>query len=329
LSVAALCAELTVLKRVPETAWLNEMDSQALQQAIRDLDKAFVAFFEKRSRFPRFKSKKRSTPSFRIPQRVVLRGEHLLVPKVGAVPVVVHRPLEAMPKSAMFKQDSTGAWTVSLVVHFDLPDVSLSPPHPERTIGVDLGLKDLVVISSGERVPAPKHYRRCERKLRRLQRHLSRCKRGGKNREKARVALAKLHVRVANQRRDHLHKLSTELVRSADAICIEDLHVKGVAKTKLAKSVYDAGWGLLRFQLSYKCLWQQKHLVLVDRFYPSSRLCRACGSINTTLTLADRVWTCECGASHDRDDNAAETIKLVGLSHLLAEWTPGEDINAF
>jgi putative transposase len=307
LSVTALCAELTVLKRVPETSWLNEMDSQALQQAIRDLDKAFVAFFQKRSRFPRFKSKKRSTLSFRIPQRVVLRGEQLLVPKVGAVSVVLHRPLEGVPKSATFKQDRTGAWTVSLVVHFDLPDMLLSPPDAERTIGVDLGLKDLAVTSLGERVAAPKHYRRAERKLRRLQRHLSRCKRGSKKREKARVALAKLHLRVANQRRDHLHKLTTNLVRSADAICIEDLHVKGVAKTKLAKSVHDAGWGVLRFQLSYKCLWQRKHLVMIDRFYPSSRLCRACGCINEALTLAERVWTCACGATHE----CRETVKLA------------------
>jgi putative transposase len=187
----------------------------------------------------------------------------------------------------------------------------------------------LAVLSDGERICAPKHYRRAERKLRRLQRHLSRCKPGGKNREKARLSLAKLHRRVANQRHNHLHKLTTRLVRSADAICIEDLHIKGLAKSKLAKSVYDSSWGRLRLLLSYKCLWQRKHLVVIDRFYPSSRLCRACGSINETLTLADRVWTCPCGASHDRDDNAAETIRLVGLSHLLAEWTPGEDKNAF
>ena len=322
LSVTALCAELAALKQQPHTAWLREMDSQALQQAIRDLDLAFRAFFEKRARFPRFKAKKRERPSFRIPQRVTVEGELLLVPKVGPVELVLHRPLEGTPRSATFKQDATGAWYVTLIVHLDLPDMPLPTPDPARTVGVDLGLKDLAVLSDGRRVSAPKHYRRAERKLRRHQRHLSRCQKGSKNREKARLQVARQHQRVANQRRDYLHKLTTALVRQCDAICIEDLAVSGLGKTNLGKSVYDAGWGKLRFMLAYKTRWQRKRLALIGRFYPSSRLCRACGTVNADLTLADRIWMCACGAVHDRDVNAAENIRYEGLRLLLAEGYP-------
>ncbi len=322
LSVTALCAELAALKQQPHTAWLREMDSQALQQAIRDLDLAFRAFFEKRARFPRFKAKKRERPSFRIPQRVTVEGEMLMVPKVGPVKLVLHRPLEGTPRSATFKQDAIGAWYVTLIVHVDLPDTPLPPPDPARTVGVDLGLKDLAVLSDGRRVPAPKHYRRAERKLRRLQRHLSRCQKGSKNREKARAKVARQHQRVASRRRDHLHKLTTALVRQCDAICIEDLAVSGLGKTNLGKSVYDAAWGMLRSMLAYKTRWQGKRLAVIGRFYPSSRLCRACGTVNADLTLADRVWTCACGAAHDRDVNAAENIRHEGLRLLLAEGYP-------
>jgi len=211
---------------------------------------------------------------------------------------------------------------VTLIVHLDLPDMPLPTPDPARTVGVDLGLKDLAVLSDGRRVSAPKHYRRAERKLRRHQRHLSRCQKGSKNREKARLQVARQHQRVANQRRDYLHKLTTALVRQCDAICIEDLAVSGLGKTNLGKSVYDAGWGKLRFMLAYKTRWQRKRLALIGRFYPSSRLCRACGTVNPDLTLADRIWMCACGAVHDRDVNAAENIRYEGLRLLLAEGYP-------
>lgn len=168
LSVSELCAEVAHLKHQAETAWLLEMDSQSLQQAIRDLDKAFGAFFARRAKFPRFRSKKRETATFRIPQRVTLVGGRLSVPKVGLVKLVLHRPLEGLVKSATFKQDASGAWYVILVVHFELSDRALPPPAPERVVGVDMGLRDLAVLSDGRRGRAPKHYRRAERKLRRL-----------------------------------------------------------------------------------------------------------------------------------------------------------------
>lgn len=321
LTVAQLCAELTVLKRQPETAWLRECNAQSLQQAIRDLDNAFGAFFAKRAKFPRFRSKKRDRPSFRLPAEVRVEGEKLYVPKVGLVRLVLHRPVEGTVTSATFTKDATGAWYVSLVVHFELPDVAPPPPRPERVVGVDLGLKELAVLSGGERVPAPKHYRRAERKLRRLQRHLSRCQKGSKRREKARHAVACQHLKVANQRKDYLHKLSARLVQQYDAIAVEDLNVKGLSKTKIAKSVHDAGWGLLRFQLTYKARWAGKHLVTVGRFFPSSRLCGVCGAVTDALTLSDRVWTCACGSVHDRDLNAARNIRDHALRLLLADGT--------
>lgn len=313
LGVTALCAELTVLKRQPTTAWLRAINAQSLQQAIRDLDKAFAAFFARRSRFPRFRSKKRDRPSFRIPQNIRFEGQRLIVPKVGSIRLVLHRPLEGKLKSATFKQDATGTWYVTLVVHVELTAAALTPLSPERVVGLDLGLHDLAVLSDGRRVPAPKHYHRAERKLRRLQRHLSRCQQGGKNREKARRALARQHLRVANQRKDQLHRLSAALVREYDAVVLEDLNVSGLVKTKLGKSVQDVGWALLCEQLAYKARWQGKQLVKVGRFFPSSRLCGACGAINGELTLGQRVWRCSCGASHDRDLNAAQNIRHQGL----------------
>lgn len=319
LTVTELCRELTVLKRQPETAWLRECNAQSLQQAIRDLDKAFGAFFAKRSRFPRFRSKRRDRSSFRLPAEVRVEGDRLYVPKVGLVRLVLHRPVEGTVKSATFTQDATGAWYVTLVVHFELPDLAPPPPRPERTVGVDLGLHDLAVLSDGARVPAPKQFRRAECKLRRLQRHLSRCEKGSKGREKARRAVARQHLKVANQRKDHLHKLSNRLVQQYDAIAVEDLNVKGLTRIKLGKSVHDAGWAQLRFQLIYKARWAGKHLVTVGRFFPSSRLCSACGAINSDLTLNDRVWTCCCGAVHDRDLNAARNIRDHALRLVLAD----------
>jgi putative transposase len=327
LTVSALCAELVALKQQPAMAWLAAVDSQALQQAIRDLDQAFQGFFERRARYPRFRSKKRDTPSFRIPQRVVVRDGHVVVPKIGFIRMRQHRPLDGETKSATFKRDASGHWYVTLVVHFELPDTPLPAPDPARTSGLDAGLKDVAVLSDGTRFPAPRYYRHAERKLRRLQRHLSRTKAGGCNREKARRKVARQHQKVAHQRKDFLHKLTTGVVNQNDAICIEDLSLKGLAKTKLSKSVRDAGLGQMRFMLTYKTAWRRKHLAIIDRFYPSSRLCDVCGARNNALTLADRVWVCACGATHDRDLTAARNIRQEGL-RLLAAGYP-ESRNAF
>lgn len=314
ISYHQLAAELTALKDQPETAWLREIDSQLLQQALRDLEQAFKNFFEHRARYPRFKSKKRGEPSFRIPQRVVVNNGQVYVPKIGWVPIRQHRPIDGTTKSATFKQDATGHWYVTLVVAFTMPAVALPAPDPATAVGIDLGLKDFAVLSTGEKIPAPKFYRKGERKIRRAARALSRKQRGSHNRDKARRRLARVHRRVANQRHDFLHQLSARLVREYDMICLENLAVKALGRTNLGKSVHDVGWGAFRRMLEYKTLWQRKRVVIIGRWYPSSKRCGQCGAIYADLTLAERTWTCAiCQTTHDRDMNAANNIRTEGL----------------
>jgi len=241
-----LSAELTRLKQQPETAWLREMNAQSMQQALRDLDSAYQHFFrrvrkgDKKKGFPKFKSKKTDTPRFRMPQDVRLNGSFVSVPKIGLVKTIVHRPLEGVAKSATFKREACRHWYISLVTEQQIaPKVDrLVQTH----IGIDVGLKSLAVLSSGETIDNPRWYRTQTRKLRRAQKALSRKVKGSRNRSKARVVVARLHQKIRNQRNDFLHKLSTDLVRHFDLISIEDLNVRGLAKTKLAKSVLDAGW---------------------------------------------------------------------------------------
>ncbi|RTQ80748.1 RNA-guided endonuclease InsQ/TnpB family protein, partial [Stenotrophomonas maltophilia] len=221
------------------------------------------------------------------------------VPKVGGVRVRQGPPIYCPIKGATFKREADGPWYVTLTAEFEMPDVPLPPANPERVVGVDLGLKDFAVLSDGTRIAPPRFYRKGLAKLRRAQRELSRKRRGSKNREKARHRLSKVHARVRNQRQDWLHKLTTGLVQKYDGLCIEDLNLKGMARTKLSTSVLDAALGEFRRQLEYKTVWHRKHLAVIDRYFPSSKLCRECGTIHTALTLSDRVWTCGCGAVHD------------------------------
>jgi putative transposase len=318
LSFGALCEELPRLKADPATAWLKEIDSQLLQQALRDLEQAFKAFFARRARYPRFKSRKRGAFSFRIPQRVTVADGRVYVPKIGHIKLRYHRPIVGEPKSATFTRDAAGHWYVSLIVAFDVPDEPVPLPPLEQTVGVDVGLKDFAVLSDGTRIAPPKFYRAAERKLKRAQRALSRKTNGSRNRAKARQQVARLHTKVANQRRDWLHKQSATIIRHYKAVCIEDVHVRGLAKTKLAKSVHDAGWSFFRSVLAYKTRWNRKLFAVIDRYYPSSRLCRQCGMINADLQLSDRVWRCACGVVHDRDLNAATNIQHEGYRLLAA-----------
>lgn len=322
-------AELTALKKQPEMAWLKEVDSQMLQQALQDLDWAFKAFFEKRAGFPRFKSKKRDRPSFRIPQRVKVENSRVYIPKIGWVKIRQSHPIDCPIKGATFKLDTDGYWYVTLTAEFTMPDIPLPPANPERVVGIDLGLKDFAVLSDGTRIAPPKFYRKAERKLRRAQRELSRKKKSSKNREKAKRRLNRIYAKIRNQRQDWLHKLTTELVQKYDGLCIENLNLKGMAKTKLSKSVLDAALGEFRRQLEYKAVWYRKHLVVIDRYFPSSKLCRECGAINLNLALSDRVWTCECGAVHDRDLNAAMNIRDEGISHIPVAVGHTETQNAW
>ena len=317
LSYNQLAAELTNLKRQPGMQWLREMQAQSLQQALRDLEHAYQQFFrrlrngEKNKGFPKFKSRKTDTPRFRMPQDVRLEGSFISVPKIGRIKVVLHRALEGVIKSATFKREACGHWFVSLVTEQQFaPKVA----RPVQThIGIDLGLKSLAVLSSGETVENPRWYRVQSRKLRRAQQALSRKLTGSRNRSKTRLEVARLHQKIRNQRNDFLHKLSTDLIHQHDLVSMEDLNVSGLAKTKLATSVLDAGWGLFRAMLAYKAERQDKHLIVIGRFFPSSKTCGACGKVNADLTLGDREWSCSCGIHHDRDRNAARNIDREGL----------------
>jgi len=203
------------------------------------------------------------------------------------------------------------------VTEFAMPDAILPAVNPARMVGIDVGLKDFAVLSNGERIRAPKFFRKRERKLRRAQRMLSRRQKGSARRLKAKRAVSLVQAKTANQRKDFLHKLTTDLVAKYEGICIEDLSVKGLARTKLAKSMLDASLGEFRRQLEYKALWNRRHIAVIDRWYPSSKTCHCCGWINEELTLSDREWDClGCGTHLDRDLNAALNIRTEGLKLL-------------
>lgn len=314
------------MKRNPETAWLAEAISSSLQQTLRDLDRAYMDFFKKRARFPQFKTKRTDRPRFRASEDVTISNGTVRLPKMGRVRIRQSREVTGKPKSATFKQDTAGHWHVTLISEFTMPDTTLPQPNPSAVVGIDLGLHDLAVCSDGERTPTPKFFRKAQRKLRRAQRVVSRREKGSARRLRANRKVALVHRKAANQRADFLHKLTTGLVKKYDGICIEDLNVKGLVKTKLAKSMMDASFGEFRRQLTYKSSWYRRHLAVIDRWYPSSKTCHACGAANDALTMADRTWTCACGVQLDRDRNAACNIRSEGLKILQAGHA--ESLNA-
>lgn len=327
---AQLSLELTQLKKQEATAWLQESDSQLLQQALKDVETAFQNFFSKRARFPKFRSRNKGHFAFRIPQRVKVQDGKCYCPKIGWVRIRQSQEIEGETKSATFKRDACGSWFLSLTTEFEMPDVPL--PEAQNSIGIDVGLHDLVVLSNGESIPAPKFFRQMEKKLAKAQRKLSRAKTGSNRRQDAKLRVAKVHRKIANTRADFVHKVSSDLVKRFDFIGMEDLNVKGMAKNhSLAKSIHDAALGELRRQLEYKCVWNRRHLVKISRWYPSSKMCGACGALNDALTLSDRVWHCDCGATHNRDLNAARNILLeslnVAVGHTETKNAHGQNVS--
>lgn len=328
-----LSQELTALKYLPETSWLKSIDSQLPQQALSDLNRAYTAFFARRARFPRFKSRKVDQDRFRIPQRVKIKDDFLYCPKVGWIRFRKSQEIgtgETL-KSATFRRSATGHWDVTLIAEFSLLDVS-PPPKKTHVVGIDLGLKTFATLSDGRVIESPRAYRTAQNRLRRAQKALSRKQKGSANRAKQRVRVARVHEKTRYVRSDFLHKTTTALVQDYDVIAIEDLSVKGLARTKLAKSIHDAAFGEFRRQLEYKARWNNKRVVAVDRFFPSSKTCGECGAINDTLTLADREWACKgCGIHHDRDLNAAwnivkEGLRLVAVGHTETLNACGADV---
>jgi putative transposase len=303
---------LTALKHQPEYAWLRAANSQALQAALRNLDTAYNNFFNQRADFPEFKSR-RAKQSFHVPQHFTVDAQQnrLTIPKMTPLKVVVHRPVEGEMKSVTISRTPAGCYFASILCEVQL----LPKPRQEgRIMGVDLGLKSFAVTSDGEKVDPPQPLGKAERKLSHLQRQLSRKKVASQNRNKARLKVARLYQKIANQRADFLHKLSRRWIDESQAIYVEDLCVKGMLSNhRLAKSISDSGWGEFVRQLEYKAAWYGRHVGKVDRFFPSSKRHAQCGYIYQDLKLSEREWTCpECGVLVDRDANAAQNILLFG-----------------
>ena len=303
-------ARLTELKKTQELIWLTESNSQVLQQSLRDLDVAYNNFFNKRSEFPKFK-KKNSKQSFRVPQHFSVEDEKLYIPKFDSIKIVVHREIEGEMKSVTISKTAAGNYFASILCELEIEP---EPRKVKKEIGIDLGIKSFLVSSDGERVSSPKFLRASEHKMGILQRRLSRKVIGSNGRNKSRLKVARLHEKIANQRKDFLHKLSRRLVDENQAIFAEDLHVKGMVRNhNLAKSISDQGWSEFVRQLEYKSEWVGGEFVQIDRFFPSSKRHAGCGWINEDLKLADREWKClECGDIVDRDLNAAKNIVSFG-----------------
>jgi putative transposase len=315
-SYAQTDAALTLMKQDPALAFLSEVSCVPLQQVLRHQHQAFTAFFARRARYPRFKSRRGRQSAHYTRSAFTLRGGELRLAKTGGPlrftwswPDVDLGALD--PTMVVVSREPDGRWYVTLAV-------AIGAPEPlERTgdaVGVDLGVTDFAVTSDGEKIANPRHLARKARNLARYQRRLARCRTGSANRAKAAAKVARAHRKVRDARRDFLHRASTRLVRSADMIVIEDLNVSGMVRNRrLARAIADCGWGEFRRQLAYKCERSGRDLVVIDRWYPSSKTCSACGYLLAGLSLGTWQWTCpSCGARHDRDLNAATNILAAG-----------------
>ena len=306
-----------------EYAFLKESDSRALLNARENLDAAYDKFFkEPNIGYPKFKAKHRCRWSYTTDNNngtVRFDGNRLRLPKVGYVKVVEHRRHEGRIITATISHERSGEYYASVLCEIEHPE---SLPVTDKVIGVDLGLHDLIVCSDGERVEAPKYFRKSEQKLAKRQRAFSRTQKGSNGHEKARLKVARCHQKIKNQRNDFLQKLSTKLIRENQVICLEDLSVKGMERNKkLAKSVTDASFSRFVSMLEYKAEWYGRKIIKIDRFYPSTQLCSGCGYKNESVKglsgLKFREWTCpECGEVHDRDFNAARNILKEGLKSI-------------
>jgi putative transposase len=321
---------LTAMKKDPDLAFLSEVSSVPLQQALRHQHRTFQAFLARRARYPRFKSRRSRQSAHYTRSAFTMRGGELRLAKTTAPvrfawswPDVDVTMLD--PAMVIASREPDGRWYVTFTTDTD-------PPEPlqetGRVVGVDLGVTDFAVTSGGERNPNPRHLERKARSLARYQRRLARSQKGSANRAKAAAKVARAHRKVRNARRDFLHRASTSLVRKADLIVIEDLAVNNMIRNRhLARAISGCGWGEFRRQLEYKCERYGRRLVVIDRWYPSSKTCSACGHLLADLSLSTRHWRCpSCGTRHDRDVNAAKNILAAGLA--VARGYPGDACGA-
>ena len=307
--------ELTKLKQ--ELTWLKEPDKCSLQNALKHLDIAFQNFFNRENvGYPKFKSKKNRHKSYKTSfsnNNIAFEGSKIKLPKVGKVRIRDKQIPQGRILNATVSQTPSGKYFVSICcTDVEKPDFI----RTDKYVGIDLGIKDFVITSDGDKYSNPKYLKQSLNKLAKSQRELSRKTRGGSNWDKARIKVARLYERITNQRKDMLNKLSSELVRKYDVICIEDLQVSNMIKNhNLAQSISDASWSEFVRQLEYKSKWYGKELIKVDRFFPSSQTCNVCGYINkATKNLSVRTWVCpNCSAKHDRDINASINILHEGM----------------
>ncbi|HUY75395.1 MAG TPA: RNA-guided endonuclease TnpB family protein [Ktedonobacterales bacterium] len=310
-----LSAQLTQLKQQSDTSWLSEVSSVPLQQSLRHLDTAFRTFFEGRASYPTYK-KKRGKQSATYASTAFSWDAITRTLKLAKMekPLNIRwsRAFTGTPTTITVSCDTAGRYFVSFLVEEEIGML----PVLGTTVGVDVGLKALATLSTGEKVKNPRHLAKSQKRLKRAQQALNRKLKGSKNREKARRKVARLHAQIADQRLDGLHKLTTRLIRENQTICVESLAIKNLVRNrKLARAISDVGWGEFVRQLAYKAQWYGRTLVKIDRWYPSSKRCHACGYVLTSLPLDVREWTCPaCGVTHDRDVNAAQNILAVGLT---------------
>jgi putative transposase len=313
---------ITEAKNRPERTWLGEVSAVVLQQSLRDLDCAYRNFFDglkgrrPRTSAPRYKSRKDTRQAVRFTANArwsITPGRTLRLPKIGDVKVKWSRKLPSVPSSVTVVKDSAGRYFASFVVETGSGE-ALPPTTPQ--VGIDLGLGHFVVLSDGTKVKSPRFLRRAEKRLKKAQRTLSRKEKGSNKRSKARLKVARAHARVADARHDFHHQLSTKLIRDNQAIAVENLAIKGLARTRLAKSVHDAGWSAFVHMLEYKAARYRRTFIRIGRFEPTSQVCSRCGVKDGPKPLHVRVWTCRaCGAVLDRDINAAVNVaKAAGLA---------------
>jgi putative transposase len=310
-----LCARMTVLKRQSEMVWLNDVSSVALQQALRHLDRAFINFFEGRARYPQFHKKHgKQSATFTSPA-FKWDGENITLVKMSE-PLNIRwsRRFKGTPSSVTVSRDAAHRYHISIIVDETIPQA----PACDSQVGIDLGLTDSVILSTGQKFGNPRYFHKDEKRLARAQRRLAKKQKGSKNREKACLKVARIHAKIADRRKDFLHKLSTRLINENQVIAVESLQVKNMIRNRhLAKAIADVGWGEFIRQLEYKAEWYGRTVVKIDKFYPSSKQCFDCGYIMPKMPLNVRQWICpECGKHHDRDVNAAQNILAAGLAVL-------------
>mgnify|MGYP002785098391 FL=1 len=315
LSYFDLCTIL--IQEKENSPWLKEVTTQSLRNSLCNLDKAYSNFFRTKKGFPKFKSKHKNNDSCQFPQgvKVDFNKKRTILPKIGGVKTIFDRQFIGKIKIVTVSKNKINQYFVSILVDNELSLPNKVKIEENSSIGLDLGIKDFCILSDGTKISNPKYLKNNLKKIKRLQKRFSKKLKGGKNREKARLKLAKQHNYIQNVRNDFLHKLSSRLISENQTIIIEDLNIIGMLKNhKLALSISDVSWSKFITYLKYKADWYGKNVITIGRFEPSSKICSNCGTINAKLALKDRIWTCNhCNIEHDRDINAAINIKNFGL----------------